>query len=116
MSTGWYGLNNEQRTVMNTAWYGLNNEQRNVTNDDWYGLNNEQRNVTNTGWYGLNNEQRHSARGKKTRQTEEEVGRQHQGMDGSGVRQDPEGSGEQIYFLNVGNSWCNVQTTLAVRG
>ena len=32
---------------------------------------------------------------KKTRQTEEEVGRQHQGMDRSGVRQVLEGSGEQ---------------------
>ena len=39
---------------------------------------------------------RHSERGKKTRQTEEEVGRQHQGMDRPGVRQVPEGgSGEQ---------------------
>ena len=37
---------------------------------------------------------RHSERGKKTRQTEEEVGR-HQGMDRPGVRQVPEGSGEQ---------------------
>ena len=34
-------------------------------------------------------------RGKKTRQTEKEVGRQHQGMDRPGVRQVPEGSGEQ---------------------
>ena len=33
--------------------------------------------------------------GKKTRQTEEEVGRQHQGMDRPGVRQVPEGSGDQ---------------------
>ena len=33
--------------------------------------------------------------GKKTRQTEEEVGRPHQGMDRPGVRQVPEGSGEQ---------------------
>ena len=38
---------------------------------------------------------RHSERGKKTRQTEEEVGRQHQGMDRPGVWQVPEGSGEQ---------------------
>ena len=38
---------------------------------------------------------RHSERGKKTRQTEEEVGRQHQGMDRTGVGQVPEGSGEQ---------------------
>ena len=30
-----------------------------------------------------------------TRQTEKEVGKQHQGMDRPGVRQVPEGSGEQ---------------------
>ena len=44
---------------------------------------------------GQNHLSRHSERGKKTRQTEEEVGRQHQGMDRPGVRQVPEGSGEQ---------------------
>ena len=44
---------------------------------------------------GQNYLARHSERGKKTRQTEEEVGRQHQGMDRPGVRQVPEGSGEQ---------------------
>ena len=38
---------------------------------------------------------RHSERRKKTRQTEEEVGGQHHGMDRPGVRQVPEGSGEQ---------------------
>ena len=38
---------------------------------------------------------RYSEMGKKTRQAEEEVGRQHQGMDGPGVRQVPEGSGER---------------------
>ena len=37
----------------------------------------------------------HSERGKKIRQTEEEVGRQHQGMDRPGVCKVPEGSGEQ---------------------
>ena len=37
---------------------------------------------------------RHSERGKKTRKTEEEVGRQHQGIDRPRVRQVPEGSGE----------------------
>ena len=40
-------------------------------------------------WTGLefaNHLARHSERGKKTRQTEEEVGRQHQGMDSPGVR------------------------------
>ena len=44
---------------------------------------------------GQNHLARHSGREKKTRQTEEEVRRQHQGMDRPGVRQVPEGSGEQ---------------------
>ena len=44
---------------------------------------------------GQNHIARHSERGKKTWQTEEEVGRQHQGMDMPGVRKVPEGSGEQ---------------------
>ena len=35
---------------------------------------------------GQNHLARHSERGKKTRQTEKEVGRQHQGMDRPGVR------------------------------
>ena len=38
---------------------------------------------------------RNSEREKKTRQTEEEAGRQHQEMDRPGVRQVPEGSREQ---------------------
>ena len=44
---------------------------------------------------GQNHIARHSERGKKTRRTKEEVGRQHQGMDRRGVRHVPEGSGEQ---------------------
>ena len=44
---------------------------------------------------GQNHLARHSEREKKTRQTEEEVGRQHQGMDRPGLRQVPEGSGER---------------------
>ena len=40
--------------------------------------------------------QRHSERGKKTRQTEKEVGRQHQRMDRPGVCQVPEGSKEKM--------------------
>ena len=44
---------------------------------------------------GQNHLARHSERGKKTRRTEEEVERQHQGMDKPGVRQVPKGSGEQ---------------------
>ena len=39
---------------------------------------------------GQNHLARQSERGKKTRQTEEEVGRQQQGMDRPGVRQVPE--------------------------
>ena len=39
--------------------------------------------------------------GKMARQTDEEVGRQHQGIDGPGVRQAPEGSEEQA--KNGGN-------------
>ena len=64
---------------------------------------------------GQNYLARHSERRKKTRQTEYEVGRQHQGMDRPGVRQVPEGSGQQ------GKKWkkliiCGAQTTLAGRG
>ena len=44
---------------------------------------------------GQNHLARYSERGKKTRQTKEEVGRQLQGTDRPGVRQVPEGSGEQ---------------------
>ena len=44
---------------------------------------------------GKNRLARHSERAKKTRQTEEEVGRHHLGMDRPEVRQVPEGSGEQ---------------------
>ena len=44
---------------------------------------------------GQNHLARHGERGKKTKQTEEEVERQHQGMDRPGVRQVPKGSGEQ---------------------
>ena len=43
---------------------------------------------------GPNHLEKHSEREKKTRQIEEEVVRQHQGMDRPGVRQVPEGSGE----------------------
>ena len=55
--------------------------------------------------------------GKKTRQTEEEVGRQHQRMDRPGVRQVPEGSGEQEKMEEA--CWeiiCGAPTTLAVKG
>ena len=62
--------------------------------------------------------ERHSERGKKTRQTEEEeVGRQYQGMDRSGVRQVPEGSGEQGKMDETDcEITCGAPVTLAVKG
>ena len=61
--------------------------------------------------------QNHLARGKKTRQTEEEVGRQRQGMDRPGIQQVPEGSGEQGKMKKTGfEVICGAQTTLAVKG
>ena len=66
---------------------------------------------------GQNHLARHSERGKKARQTEEEVRKQHQGMDRPGVRQIPEGSGEQGKMEETG---CEIisgaPTTLAVKG
>ena len=59
----------------------------------------------------------HSERWKMTRQTEEEVGRQNQGMDRPGVRQVPEGSGEQGKMEKTGcEIICGAQTTLMVKG
>ena len=59
----------------------------------------------------------HSERGKKIRQTEEEVGRQHQGVDRPGVLQIPEGSGEQGKMEKTGcKIICGAPTTLAVSG
>ena len=66
---------------------------------------------------GQNHLARQSERGKKTRQTEEEVGRQHQGIDRPGVRQVPEGSGEQGKMEETGcEIICGAPTTLAVKG
>ena len=66
---------------------------------------------------GQNHLARHSESGKKTRQTEEEMGRQYQGMDRPGVRQVPAGSGEQGKMEKTG---CKIifgaPTTLAVKG
>ena len=56
-------------------------------------------------------------RGKKTRRTKEEVGRQHQGMDRPDVQQVPEGSGEQGKMEKTGcKIICGAPTTLAVKG
>ena len=66
---------------------------------------------------GQNYLARHSERGEKTRQTEEEVGRQHQRIDRPGVRQVPEGSGEQGKMKKTGcKIICDAPTTLAVKG
>ena len=46
-------------------------------------------------------------------QTEEEVGRQHQGMDSPGVRQDPEGSGEQGKVEETG---CEIVCGASTKG
>ena len=55
-------------------------------------------------------------RGKKIVQTEEEVGRQHQGMDRPGVCQVPGGSGEQGKMEETGCEInCGAPTTLAVK-
>ena len=61
---------------------------------------------------------RHRESGKKTRQTEEEVRRQHYGMDWPGVRQVPEGSGGlgKQKEKNGCKSICGASTTLEVKG
>ena len=67
--------------------------------------------------FGQNHLARHSERGEKTRQTEEEVGGQHEEMDRPGVRQVPEGSEEQGKMEKTGcEIICGVPTTLAVKG
>ena len=66
---------------------------------------------------GQNHLARRSERGKKTRQTEEEVGRQHLGIDKPGVCQVPEGSGEQRQIEESGcEIICGAPTTIAVEG
>ena len=78
----------------------------------WYG------HVSRSSGLAKNHLARHSERGKKTRQTEEEVGRQHQGMDRPGVSQVPEGgSGEQGKMEEAGcEIICGAPTTLMVKG
>ena len=58
-----------------------------------------------------------SERGKKTRQTENAVGRQHQGMDRPGVNQVPESNGKQGKTKETGcEVICRVPATPAVKG
>ena len=66
---------------------------------------------------GQNHLAKHSERGKKTRQTKEQVGRQHQGMDRPGGHQVPEGSGEQGKMEETGcEIICGAPATVAVKG
>ena len=66
---------------------------------------------------GQNHIAKHSARGEKTGQTEEEVGRQHQEMDRPGVRQVPEGGGEQRKMEETGCEIISGAPTIhAVKG
>ena len=66
---------------------------------------------------GQNHLAMHGERAKKTRQTEEEVGRQHQGMDRPGVRQVPEGSGEHGKMEKTGcKIICGAPKTIALKG
>ena len=59
----------------------------------------------------------HGVIGKKAKQTEEEVGRQHQGMDRPGVRQVPEGGGEQGKMEETAcEVICGAPTTPALKG
>ena len=66
---------------------------------------------------GQNHLARHSERGKKERQTEGQVGRQHQGLERPGVRQVPKGSGKQEKMEETGcEIICGAPTTLMVKG
>ena len=66
---------------------------------------------------GQNHLARHSERGKKTRQTEREMGRQHQRMDRPGVHKVPEGSVELGKMEETGcKIICGAPATLVVKG
>ena len=66
---------------------------------------------------GHNHLARHSERGKKTRQIEEEVGRQQQGMDRPGVWQVSKGCGKQGKMEKTGfEIICGAPKTLVVKG
>ena len=68
-------------------------------------------------WSGQNHLARHTDGGKKTRQTEKEVGRQHQETNWPGVCKAPKGSGEPREMEETGcEVICGGQTTLTVKG
>ena len=82
-----------------------------MSDRQWYGHVSLSSGLAKTIWQG-------TVKGeKKTRPTEEEVGRQHQGIDRPGVRQVPEGSGGQGKMEETGcEIICGAPTTLAVKG
>ena len=58
-----------------------------------------------------------TVKGRRRQGRQEDVGRQHQGMDRPGVRQVPEGSGEQGKMEKTGcKIICSDPSTLAVKG
>ena len=66
---------------------------------------------------GQNHLARHGERGKKTRQAEGEVGREHQGMDWPGVCQVPEGSRRQGKMEEIDcKNTCGAPAPLAAKG
>ena len=70
---------------------------------------------TDAVWTCLPSHMPHNERGKKTRQREKEVERQHQRKDMPGVRQVPKGSEEQVKMQETGcEVICGAPTTLAV--
>ena len=76
----------------------------------WYG------HVFRSPVSGQNHLARYSARRKK-RQTAKEVGRQHHGMNRPGVRQVPEGNGEQRKMAETGGEViCGAPTTADGKG
>ena len=65
---------------------------------------------------GQNHLAKYSERGKKTRQTEEEVGRQHQGMGRPGVRKSPRAVKNRKMEETGCEIICGAPTILAVKG
>ena len=64
---------------------------------------------------GQNHFVRHSERGKKTRQTEEEVGRQHQGMDRPEFGRSQRAMEKREKWRKLVEIICGAPTTLAVK-
>ena len=91
------------------AWWSPNHGKEMETQMVWPHLN--------ILWHGEDNSARDSERSKKERKTEEEMGRQHQGMDRNWVWRFHESSGRQgrmeKYCCNI---ICGAPTTSKVKG